>query len=129
MMKSVNYPLNLLLISLSGVYVGHRITEDIFISGREIGQPIFWMSVSLSIIFFILLLIDRKIFIEWLKFGIPILAISVFIIIVTPGSCSNLLCFERGEVSFFIAMAFLVINFIFIRRRYYRYKTIPSRSN
>lgn len=122
-MKSVNYPLDLLIVSLAGIYIGHKISQDVFIFGEYIGEPIFWMSISLSTIFFILLFFDRRIFFEWLKSTILFLVMSIIFLIQTPsgaGGCDILGCFGRIEKSQLIALVLLILSVILIIYKHFK---------
>ena len=87
---------------------------DKFIS---IGDPLFFLSISLFIISIILFFLRREVFISWVKFAAPFLFIGIFIIAITSVDGSGGIGgvdFDRKETSWIISILFFFISLIII---------------
>jgi len=117
----------LLLSSLFGVLVGYLTIYPEILGHKyvfSVGDPLFLTSLSLSIIFLILLFTKEAVFNSWKKFGIWYIPLAAVLIFLAPsssgGSFGYSMGFDREAVSMFTSALFLIISLLIIAIKSWR---------
>lgn len=114
----------LLGISVVGIVIGFVLIQpekfgvcqpDEFFScieplGGKIGQPLFYGSIAVSIIFLLLFFLSQQYFKNWLKYVAWIIPVSILWIALEPVTCGSMVCFDKELATWWASGIYLVLS-------------------
>lgn len=81
---------------------------------NEIIQVIFFLSIPVVIISFVLLFLREQVFNAWSKFAVIFLPVAVILIIITPTTKKTIIDFDKESVTLLLASIFLITSLLII---------------